>query len=304
MTSMRRQAPANLPLHEVKEIQCTEMNKNLKTIQKNIDNNDVVETIPTKSDKSFTFSQKLTAEGIGTFFIVHFGCSTVCTATYNSAQVGIWQIASVWGIAVALAIYTSVGISGGHLNPAISIAMKICRSIEHKHFGWMNVAAYCIAQTLGAVAGAALNYGLYFESIEKFENENGIVRGSPSSVASAVAFGEYWTVSSWQHAFFAEAAGTFMLSFLIFSLTNPRNDAVPKNFAPALIGGAVACLLSIIAPLTQGGFNPARDFGPRIVTLAAGWKGVAMQGWYVYVFGPIVGAILGGFLSEKLLWRA
>jgi len=262
-----------------------------------------VESEPPKKEYNFTFSQKLTAEAIGTFIIVHFGCATVCTATYHSAQVGIWQTAAVWTLAVTFAIYTSAGISGAHLNPAISIAMKICRPIEHREMEWSHVAAYCIAQTFGAVIGAALNYGLYWESILKFENDNGIIRGSPNSVASAVAFGEYWSVSSWIHAFFAEAVGTFMLSFLIFSFTNRKNDAVPNNFAPALIGGTVGCLLSIIAPLTQGGFNPARDFGPRIVTLCAGWKSVAMQGWYVYVFGPIVGAVLGGLFSEKVLWR-
>lgn len=271
---MGAQAAPKLPLHDDQDLQSLEFESNSHRDNgvniKYPTGKGAVSDPPKIEINNFTFSQKLTAEAIGTFFIVHFGCATVCTATYHSAQVGIWQIAAVWTLAVTLAIYTSAGISGAHLNPAISIAMKICRPIEHKDMGWIQVAAYCVAQTFGAVIGAALNYGLYWESILKFETENGIVRGSPNSVASAVAFGEYWSVSSWVHAFFAEASGTFMLSFLIFSLTNRKNDAVPDNFAPALIGGTVGCLLSIIAPLTQGGFNPARDFGPRIVTLIAG----------------------------------
>lgn len=256
------------------------------------------------SASSPSFSQKLLAEAIGTFLIVHLGCGTVCSAIYKSAQQGLWQIAAVWSLAVTLAIYTTAGISGAHLNPAISVAMKVCRPKDHADFGWDKVAGYCVSQVLGAVAGAAVNLGLFWESIQTFEAQNSIVRGAAGSVASAAAFGEYWSVSSWKQAFFAEAAGTCILSFLIFSLTNKRNEAVPKPAVPALIGATVGCLISVIAPLTQAGFNPARDFGPRLVSWFAGWgKSIAMQGWWVYVFGPVVGALVGGALAEKLLWK-
>jgi len=251
-----------------------------------------------------SFSQKLLAETIGTFLIVNLGCGTVCAAIYQNAQQGLWQIAAVWSLAVTLAIYTTAGISGAHLNPAISIAMKICRPNDHQDMNWKQVFQYCLAQTTGAIMAAGVNLALYWESIRTFEASQNIVRGAASSIASASAFGEYWSVSSWKQAFLAEGIGTFLLSFLIFSLTNSRNEAVPSQLVPALIGATVGCLISVIAPLTQAGFNPARDFGPRIVAWCAGWgKAVAMKGWWVYVLAPIVGAVLGGFMAENVLWK-
>lgn len=103
-------------------------------------------------------------------------------------------------------------------------------------------------------------------------------------------------------AFFAETFGTGVLAFVIFCLTNPKSDVqVKKVFVPPLIGATVGALICVIAPLTQAGFNPARDFGPRIVAWLAGWKGVAFTKWWLYVLAPVVGAPIGAALAEKLL---
>lgn len=103
-------------------------------------------------------------------------------------------------------------------------------------------------------------------------------------------------------AFGAEAFGTAVLAFVIFSLTHPKNDASKNNvYIPPLIGATVGGLISVIAPLTQAGFNPARDFGPRIIAWLAGWKAIAFQGWWIYVVAPIVGAPIGAFVADKLL---
>jgi glycerol uptake facilitator-like aquaporin len=93
------------------------------------------------------------------------------------------------------------------------------------------------------------------------------------------------------------------LAFVIFSLTHPKNDASKNNvYIPPLIGATVGGLIAVIAPLTQAGFNPARDFGPRIIAWLAGWKAIAFQGWWVYVIAPIVGAPIGAFVADKLLY--
>lgn len=73
-------------------------------------------------------------------------------------------------------------------------------------------------------------------------------------------------------------------------------------YIPPLIGMTVGGLICVIAPLTQAGFNPARDFGPRIVAYAAGWGDVAFQGWWVYVVAPIVGAPIGAAIADLLLF--
>ena len=206
----------------------------------------------------------------------------------------------VWSIAVTLAISVTGDISGAHLNPAITIALATFRDFE-----WSKVPAFVVAQLFGAVAGAATNLGLFYGAIAEFESASNIVRGTKASIASAKAFGEYWDVASWQSAFLAEAYGTAILALVIFSLTNSKNKTTAKNpiLVPPLIGATVGALISVIAPLTQAGFNPARDFGPRLIALLGGWGAIAMQGWWVYIFGPIVGALVGAFLAEKLLYK-
>jgi glycerol uptake facilitator-like aquaporin len=71
---------------------------------------------------------------------------------------------------------------------------------------------------------------------------------------------------------------------------------------PGLIGLTVGSLIAVLAPLTQAGFNPARDFGPRIVAFLAGWKTVAFQSCWVYILGPIVGAVAGAAIADKVLY--
>jgi len=103
-------------------------------------------------------------------------------------------------------------------------------------------------------------------------------------------------------AFLAEVVGTAILGFVIFALTNAKNTVMKSGFVPPIIGLTVGSLISVMAPLTQAGFNPARDFGPRIVAYLAGWKTVAFQGWWVYVVAPIVGAATGAFVADKVLY--
>lgn len=248
--------------------------------------------------------REMLAEAMGTFLIVNLGCGVVCSSIFHATTSGLYQIAAVWGMAVSIAIYCTASISGAHLNPAISVAIALLRNSKKKDgdgggFGWGKVLPYVAAQGMGAFLGGLVNFGLFRDSIVTFERDMGIVRGSLQSVASAAAFGEYWSVANWQSAFFAEALGTAILSFVIFSVTSPKNDDIPPKMAPLLIGGTVASLITVIAPLTQAGFNPARDFGPRLVTFLAGWGGeVAFKGWWVYILAPIVGAVFGGSLSK------
>ena len=108
-----------------------------------------------------------------------------------------------------------------------------------------------------------------------------------------------------------EAWGTFILTFVIFSLTNSRNNVLGSTTrpgAPCLIGATVAVLVALYAPITQAGLNPARDLGPRLVAAMAGWGKVAFpgprNGFWVYIVGPFLGAPCGAFLAEKVLWAS
>ena len=103
-------------------------------------------------------------------------------------------------------------------------------------------------------------------------------------------------------AFLAESIGTAILAFVIFALTHPKNDTMKSGFVPPLIGLTVGGLIAVFAPLTQAGFNPARDFGPRIVAWFAGWKTVAFRSSWLYIVAPIVGAIVGAALADLVLY--
>ena len=250
------------------------------------------------------------AETLGTFVLVLFGTGSVAAAVYTGAHVGLWQVAAVWGFGVTLAIYVSGAVSGAHLNPAVSLAFAIFRN---DRFPINRMFAYWGSQLLGAMIAGLVVLILFNPFIEHYEDENGIIRGEVGSQRSAMAFGEYFpnpsmleslpmSVSPF-HAFAVEAFGTAVLAMVIFALTERRNAGIPTNgMVPFFIGFTVAALISLFAPITQAGWNPARDFGPRIVSWLAGWGDVAIPGpeagFWVYILGPLVGAPIGALVFK------
>ena len=256
------------------------------------------------------------AEAVGTFLLVLFGTGVVAAAVMTGAQMGLWQVAAVWAVGVAVAIYAASHISGAHLNPAVSLAFAIFRG---RDFPARRLPLYWSAQLAGAVLAGLAVLVVFGSSISRFEESRGIVRGEPGSQLSAMAFGEYFPnpdivgvdqearrLISSGGAVLVEAFGTGILVLVIFSLTDRRRAVVPAgNLTPLLIGLTVAALISVFAPLTQGGWNPARDFGPRIVAWLAGWDSIAIpgpsSGFWVYIVGPLVGGPLGAAVHELLL---
>ncbi len=251
------------------------------------------------------YMSELAGELIGTFILVFFGCSAVAAAVLYSAHVGVFHVAAIWGGGLTLAIYSTRHLSDAHFNPAISLAMIIGKRMPIK-----NLPVYLIGQFAGAFAAAAALYMIFSGSIAGYESVNEIVRGTPESVATAMMFGEFYpnpgagvsfTIST-MSAFLAEAVGTFFLAFFIFALTDRRDEGRPDDaWTPFFIGLTLTVIISVIAPLTQAGLNPARDLAPRIFAYFAGWKSAAMPDAHygflsVYVLGPIVGAMLASVL--------
>jgi MIP family channel proteins len=285
-----------------------------------------VEPLETEQEESKTVQllRALAAEAAGTAMIVLFGCGSVCS-TLSGAYSGIWQVAIVWGFGVSLAIYSTAEASGAHLNPAITLAFQLVRPQAHGMTPAKSLA-YVASQFVGAFLAGLVNLAVYSNTIEAFERENGIVRGQPESIKSALAFGEYfpnpglskeWGSGPYVQedvsvgkALFVEAWGTFILAFVIFGITNKHNTALGAQGRPGvpfMIGATVAVLLALYAPITQAGWNPARDFGPRLVAAMAGWGEVAIPGprggFWIYIAGPCLGAPLGAALAELLLWK-
>lgn len=259
--------------------------------------------------KSYALLNQCIAECIGTMFIVVFGVGSVCAAVLTKHDSGLWQIATVWGFGVALAICATGSISGAHLNPAVSLAMAMFRPHD---FSWEKLLPYWFSQYLGGVLGGAFNLMIYGPLFTFFENEEGIIRGNINSLKTASAFGEYFpapgagfdnNVISPAFAMFVEAWGTGILMFVILALTDPRQKIIRnKEMLPFYIGFTVAVLITLYAPLTQAGWNPARDFGPRLVARMAGWGKVAIpgprNGFWVYIIGPKLGAPMGALLYD------
>jgi glycerol uptake facilitator protein len=260
-----------------------------------------------------TWLSESMAEMAGTFILVFFGVGVVHASVLTGAQSGLWQVAVVWGAAVALAIYSVAAVSGAHINPAMTVAFAV-----RGDFPWRKAPHYILSQVAGAVLAAWVLYALYHGALVAFEAAHAIVRGQPGSELSAMVYGEYfpnpavaksmgWAAEcvSLPVAFAAEMIGTGLLAVFVFAITDKRNS-VPHGGRAALIGLAIAILISVIAPLTQAGFNPARDFGPRLVAWFAGWGSIAIPGprggfFAVYILAPIAGAVAGGWAYERII---
>ena len=255
------------------------------------------------------------AESAGTFLLVFFGVGAVQVAVLTGALNGLWQVAVVWALGVTVGIYTAAGISGAHLNPAITLAFAAFRE-----FPWRRVLPYTAAQLAGAFLAAGLLYVLFSPQLAAFESAQGLVRGQPGSERAAMIFGEYFPnpaltgtitadvgrVSEWQ-AMLAEGLGTAVLALVVFALTDARNRERPlSNLAAPFIGLTVAMVIMVIAPLTQAGLNPARDFGPRLFAWCIGFDGIAIPGprggfFTVYILAPVLGAWAGAAAYQFIL---
>jgi len=257
------------------------------------------------------YIQDFCGEILGTFVLVFFGCGSVAVSVLFSAYQGLFQVAAVWGIGVTLAIYASRALSCAHLNPAVSIAFVYAKRMPIR-----KLPVYLVGQFAGAFLAGLLLYLIFSGSITKFESAYNIIRGSFESVRTAMIFGEYFPNPSieqavisvtWLNAFIAEGVGTFLLVLFIFSLTEGCNVGRPDSrISPVFIGAGVAGIICIIAPLTQAGLNPARDFGPRLVAYLNGWGQAAIPGpkggfFAVYMIAPVVGGILAAFIFTKVI---
>jgi glycerol uptake facilitator protein len=254
----------------------------------------------------------ISGEFFGTFLLVFFGCGSVSAAVLTGAQTGVFQVAIVWGLGIAIAIYLTGALSGAHLNPAVTVAMALWSD-----FPKARVIPYIACQLAGAFVASAVLFYVFENALVTFEATNGIVRGAEGSEASAMIFAEYYPSPGGRpfttetrkrmtttRAFAAEVAGTAVLLLVIFCVTDPRNSAHPPILTAASIGLTVTLLISLLGPLTMACFNPARDFAPRLFSSLAGWGRLPFQangiGWLtVYIIAPLLGGLLGGGIYHR-----
>jgi glycerol uptake facilitator protein len=143
------------------------------------------DTTPRNTTNQFPSNSALVAEFFGTATLVQIGCGANCVATYLGALTGIWQAASVWTLGATLGIYISASRSGGHLNPAVTLAFALVRRDD---FPMTSILPYWVAQLAGAFSAGVINLFLFTTAIKKFEAD----LGEGESLTSATAFGDYW----------------------------------------------------------------------------------------------------------------
>lgn len=243
--------------------------------------------------------REVAAEFLGTFILIVFGIGVVAQTVLSKGANGSYLGINLgWGLAVMLGVYTAGGVSGAHLNPAVTLALAVRRG-----FPWAKVVPFILAQIAGAFVAAAVVYVTYAEAFTAFD---GGVRQVIGDVATAGIFATYpQPFLSIGGGFIDQVVGTALLMGTILAITDQRNNPVPNWLAPVIVG-AIVVAVGVAFGFNAGyAINPARDLGPRLFTLVAGWGGgvfTASGGWWwVPVTAPCVGALLGAYTYDFLV---
>src|SRR3989337_1542653 len=238
----------------------------------------VNENIEIKSSVNGSSSgKKYVAEMIGTFVLVFMGCGSAILLGVSTA--GIVGISFAFGISLLAMVYTIGGISGCHINPAVSISMLAAGKLGAK-----DTALYIAAQCIGAVIGAA---ALYWIAI-----------GTPSYSLASIGLGQngYGVASpggfSLVSAFIAEVLLTFIFLLVIHGSTS---DKAPKGFAGISIGLSLVLVHLVGIPVTGTSVNPARSLGPAVMV-----GGMALNQLWLFWAAPIIGGLLAAAVWRML----
>jgi len=242
------------------------------------------------------------AEFLGTCVLITFGVAVVAQVVLSAEKSGTYlSINLAWGLAVMFGCYVSGGVSGAHLNPAVTIALAVYRG-----FSWNKVAPYILAQLAGAFVGSLVVYFTYHEALDAFD-------GGMRQVTGALGTAGIWAtypqpfLSTFPGGFIDQVVGTALLVGVIFALSDPRMVQLPPGLMPVAVG-----LLVVVIGMSFGynagyAINPARDFGPRLFTATFGWGGDVFRAgngwWWVPVTAPVVGGLLGGWVYDTFIGR-
>ena len=241
---------------------------------------------------------ELIAEFLGTMILILFGVGVVAQVVTNpTGGMGDHDsIAWAWGIGVILGVYVAAGISGGHINPAVTIAFAAFGG-----FPWRKVVPYALAQTAGAFVAAIIVRFVYADLIARIDPNHTIAsQGIYSTLPGNNVEGANVTIAT---AFFDQVVGTAILVFVVFALITAANNPPLSNLAPVVIGLLVVGIGMAWGANAGYAINPARDFGPRLASLVTGYETAMFdQNGNLYFWLPIVAPIIGGLLGGAL-WK-
>jgi glycerol uptake facilitator protein len=243
---------------------------------------------------------ELIAEFLGTLVLILFGNGVVAMVVLFGSGVpgeivhGGWtNITLGWGLGVTMGIYIAGRISGAHLNPAVTLALAVFRG-----FPWRRVVPYVAVQTAGAFLAAAIVYAEYRPAFLKtdpaLDHTAGIFTTFPAFPGTPFA------------GFLDQAIGTALLLLLIFAIADDRNQPIGP-LGPLLIGLVVVAIGASFGGMHGYAINPARDFGPRLFTVLAGFKNNGLTdgsgAFWIPIAGPLAGGLLGAGLWDLAIRR-
>jgi len=214
--------------------------------------------------------QRAIVEAIGTFGFFFLGFMGIAAATSISGSIGSGGVAAGFGLGVAMMIFAFGHISGGHLNPAVSLGLAF-----GGQFPWLEVPAYWVAQLVGGIGASAAVRGLFDSNVGK-----ALVNAPGPGIETSTAF---WL----------EVIGTFLFVLVIHAVATDTRAPWQGVFAPIAIGGFIFVAATVIGPVSGGSFNPARSITPAIVA------GSSTDLW-IYIFGPLIGGSAAGVLYGLL----
>jgi len=243
-----------------------------------------------------TLVAQLIAEFLGTFVLILFGVGVVAMVvlfpTKNAGELvhgGYTNITLGWGLAVTMGIYVAGKISGAHLNPAVTVSLAVFRG-----FPWRLVVPYSLVQIAGAFCAAALVYRNYLPAFHQVD---------PSLEHTAGIFTTFPAFPTvWSAGFLDQVIGTGLLLLLILAITDEFNMPPGANLTPLMIGLVVVAIGMSFGGMHGYAINPARDFGPRLFTVVAGFRNNGLSdgsgAWLVPIVGPLLGGLLGSGLYD------
>jgi MIP family channel proteins len=236
------------------------------------------------------------AEFLGTLVLLVFGLGVVAQTVLSRQTAGsMLSINICWGIAVMMGCYVSAGVTGAHLNPAVTLGLAV-----HRRFPWPKVAPYVAAQTIAALAASVIVFVSYHDSLTAFD---GGVRHVTGELGTAGIFATYpQPFTSIAVGFVNEMVGTALLVGVILGITDTRNSPAPAGLTPVVVGLLVVAIGASFGFNTGYAINPARDFGPRLFTALAGWGPEVFRAghgwWWVPIVAPCVGGVVGGWVYD------
>jgi glycerol uptake facilitator protein len=249
----------------------------------------------------YSLTAELLSEFLGTMMLLMFGNGVVAMVVLfghgspgEIVNGGFTNITLAWGIGVALAVYVSGRISGAHLNPAVTLSLAVFRG-----FAWKKVVPYMVAQVAGAFVGALAVYWEYRPQLNVVDP----LRDHTAGVFTTFpAFPNIPTAGLYD-----QILGTALLLIVILAVTDERNMAPTSNLSPLFVGLGVVVIGMSFGSLYGYAINPARDFGPRLVTVLAGYSKNGLtdgsSAYLIPIIGPLAGGLIGTFVYDKAVGR-